>query len=88
MAQAIGEMSNLRWLRLTHGIRLRDLADATGIDFALISKYENGLRPMSDERFNLLRDGIEAAKAIKALDERFKDGQRQHHFTAYADNLL
>jgi transcriptional regulator with XRE-family HTH domain len=61
--------TRLRKLREKFGINLRDLSDATGIDFSLINKYENGRRNLSEENFGHLLEGI-AQVRVKKWAER------------------
>jgi transcriptional regulator with XRE-family HTH domain len=50
--------SRLRKVREKHDVSLRELGQATGIDFSLIAKYENDQREISEETYWQLRDGI------------------------------
>jgi transcriptional regulator with XRE-family HTH domain len=62
----------LHALRERAKVSLRDLAEACGIDFSLIGKYESGERPLSQETYLRLRDGIKTAVAQKGERERIE----------------
>jgi transcriptional regulator with XRE-family HTH domain len=49
----------LRAQREHAGVNMRDLAKVCGIDFSLISRYESGDRPLSQETYLQFLEGIE-----------------------------
>ncbi len=76
--------SRLRRLREKHGVNMRDLAGVCGIDFSLISRYENGQRGLSEEIFWQLRDGID--KVLERKDEETRDRQAITEFLEKGQN--
>lgn len=70
MMRTVALGPRLRKLRKKHGVTLRDLADACGIYFTLINKYENEERELSEETFWQLREGIDKVLERKKEEER------------------
>jgi len=73
MVRTVALGPRLRKLREKHEVNLRDLAEVCGVDFSLISKYENGRRDLSEDTFWQLRDGID--KILERKEEEKRDRQ-------------
>jgi transcriptional regulator with XRE-family HTH domain len=60
----------LRMLREKLNVSLRELAEVCGVDFSLISMYENGQRRLTSERCDQLSNGI-----TEILNRRKQEGR-------------